>query len=90
MAQCNEATKLTVDCRKWFTILGAASVARGYSGYLDSLIDYKMQEAFRRAMPINAKGISAYPDFFAFGITFVLASEFNHTDNSLRKCLIKS
>jgi hypothetical protein len=28
-------------------------VARGYSGYLDSLLNKSMETAFRNAMPIN-------------------------------------
>ena len=54
------------------SVLGTASVARAYSGYLDSLINNTMQEAFRAAIPINIKYISPYPDFFAFGITLLL------------------
>ena len=33
--------------------IGTASVARGYSGYLDSLLNKSMEHAFRNAMPIN-------------------------------------
>jgi amino acid transporter len=33
--------------------IGTASVARGYSGYLDSLLNKSMEHAFRSAMPIN-------------------------------------
>lgn len=54
-------------------VIGAASVARGYSGYLDSLIGNSMSAAFNRTMPIRVTGLSQYPDFFAFGITFLLA-----------------
>ena len=54
-------------------VIGTASVARGYSGYLDSLIDNAMQNAFRRAMPIDVQYLATYPDFFAFAITFLLA-----------------
>ncbi|GAB6019029.1 hypothetical protein CHUAL_000658 [Chamberlinius hualienensis] len=54
-------------------VIGAASVARGYSGYFDSLIGGRMSDAFRNAMPIYAKGIADYPDFFAFGMTLGLA-----------------
>ena len=51
---------------------GTASVARAYSGYLDSLVNNTMQKAFRTALPINIDYISPYPDFFAFGITLLL------------------
>ena len=33
--------------------IGTASVARGYSGYLDSLLNKTMATAFRNVMPIN-------------------------------------
>lgn len=48
-------------------VIGTASVARGYSGYLDSLVNGTIQNHFRDAMPINAAGLSQYPDFLAFG-----------------------
>ena len=43
-------------------VIGTASVARGYSGYLDSLVNNTMQKAFRTALPINIDYISPYPD----------------------------
>jgi hypothetical protein len=33
--------------------IGTASVARGYSGYLDSLLNKSMETALTDAMPIN-------------------------------------
>ena len=33
--------------------IGTASVARGYSGYLDSLLNKSMETALTNAMPIN-------------------------------------
>lgn len=48
-------------------VIGTASVARGYSGYLDSLVNGTIQTHFRDAMPINLAGLSEYPDFLAFG-----------------------
>ena len=53
-------------------VIGTASVARAYSGYLDSILNNAMQDAFRRALPINIPFLSPYPDFFAFGITCAL------------------
>ena len=53
-------------------VIGTASVARAYSGYLDSLFNDTMQHHFRSAMPININFLSPYPDFFAFFITLAL------------------
>jgi len=54
-------------------VIGTASVARGYSGYLDSLLNNSMKDAFRAAMPINEPFLAEYPDWTAFAITLVLA-----------------
>ncbi|CAG0896554.1 unnamed protein product, partial [Darwinula stevensoni] len=58
-------------------IIGTASVAKGYSGYLDALLDHKMSGAFRDVWDIHkdvspalAEYIAEYFDFFAFGVTF--------------------
>ena len=53
-------------------MIGTASVARAYSGYLDSLINNTMKEHFQSAMPINISFLSPYPDFCALAITLVL------------------
>lgn len=54
--------------------LGTASVARGYSGYIDSLFNGTMEKYMKEHMPMNIKHVSEYPDFLAFGITIFLAS----------------
>jgi len=54
-------------------VIGTASVARGYSGYLDSLLNNSMKDAFRAAMPIDEPFLASYPDWTAFTITLVLA-----------------
>ncbi|BFZ23681.1 hypothetical protein BsWGS_26720 [Bradybaena similaris] len=53
-------------------VIGTASVARGFSAYFDSLIDKRISKFFNETMPIHVNELSAYPDFFAFGITLVL------------------
>lgn len=53
-------------------VIGTASVARGYSNYIDSLLNGVIQKTLQNYMPINISGLSTYPDFLAFGITFVL------------------
>lgn len=54
--------------------IGTASVARGYSGYLDNLLGHKMEHFFRRHFPFDLPYLSPFPDFCAFGITMLLAS----------------
>ena len=52
--------------------IGTASVARGYSGYLDSLFNKTMASAFQKILPMNIKYLSPYPDLCAFAITLFL------------------
>ncbi|CAL1278836.1 unnamed protein product [Larinioides sclopetarius] len=54
-------------------VIGTASVARGYSGYIDSLFNGTMQKHLQEIMPMNIQHVSEYPDFLAFGITIFLA-----------------
>merc|ERR1719153_1039630 len=53
-------------------VIGTASVARGYSGYLDTLLNNSMKETFRAAMPMHASFLASYPDWTAFTITILL------------------
>ncbi|KAI8129141.1 hypothetical protein FF38_00580 [Lucilia cuprina] len=53
-------------------IIGTASVARGFSGYFDSLIDRNMSKALAEAVPINVGFLGDYPDFLAFGLILIL------------------
>lgn len=55
-------------------VIGTASVARGYSGYIDSLFNGTMQKHLQEVMPIDIPNVSEYPDFLAFGITLLLAT----------------
>lgn len=50
--------------------IGASSVAKSYSGYVDAMVDNKMSEAFKSALPIDVPFLADYVDWFAFGITF--------------------
>ena len=52
--------------------IGTASVARGYSGYLDSLFNKTMASAFETILPMKIKYLSPYPDLCAFAITLFL------------------
>ena len=55
--------------------LGASSVARGYSGYIDQLTDNSISSALHDAMPMSIKGLSPYPDFLAFSLVVVLSGK---------------
>jgi hypothetical protein len=56
-------------------ISGSASVARGLSKYLDSLLNETMEQTFLETMPMatGSLALSSYFDMFAFGISFILA-----------------
>ncbi|XP_034938053.1 cationic amino acid transporter 3-like isoform X2 [Chelonus insularis] len=53
-------------------VIATASVARGLSSYVDSLVDNKMRTYFHSVMPIEVSFLSEYPDFFAFGVIVLL------------------
>jgi len=54
-------------------VIGTASVARGYSGYLDSMLNNSMQQAYNNSMHMHAPFLAEYPDFTAFFITILLS-----------------
>ena len=35
--------------------IGASSVAKSYSGYVDAMVDNKMSDAFRSAIPMDVR-----------------------------------
>lgn len=55
-------------------VIGTSSVARGLSGYFDSLIGKSMETFFRDTMSININFLAEYPDFFSFLIILLLTS----------------
>lgn len=55
-------------------VIGASSVARGLSGYIDSLINNSMENYWRDLFPMNVNFLAEYPDFFAFGVILLLAA----------------
>ncbi|KAK7073297.1 High affinity cationic amino acid transporter 1 [Halocaridina rubra] len=55
-------------------VIGASSVARGYSGYVDALANNSMSEALKDAMPLDVDFLSDYPDFLAFGLCFFISA----------------
>lgn len=78
--------------------IGTASVARGYSGYLDSLLNKTMANAFRNLLPINVPFLSPYPDLCALVITLLLtlilcigvkeSTRFNNIFTCLNICVV--
>ncbi|XP_069690757.1 high affinity cationic amino acid transporter 1-like isoform X3 [Periplaneta americana] len=58
-------------------VIGSASVAKGLSKYLDSLLNETMERSFLENMPVDTAGslaVSAYFDMFAFGVSLILAA----------------
>nr|XP_045612293.1 high affinity cationic amino acid transporter 1-like isoform X2 [Procambarus clarkii] len=54
-------------------VIGTASVASGYSGYVDKLTNNTISIALTEAMPINVSFLSSYPNFLAFGLSFAIS-----------------
>lgn len=54
-------------------IIGSASVTKGLSTYIDSLIGNYISEGLTEVMPMHADFLGDYPDFFAFAVV-VLSS----------------
>lgn len=57
-------------------LIGTASVARGYSAYLDSLVKesgWSFASCFRYYMPIDIPHLSAYPDFLSAALTILIS-----------------
>ena len=53
--------------------LGTSSVARGLTGYIDALIEHKMQNWLREVMPIDVSFLGKYPDLLSFVVIMILA-----------------
>lgn len=53
-------------------VIGSASVAKGLSIYLDTLLNNTLENTFREIAPIHSSFLSDHFDFFSFGITIVL------------------
>lgn len=57
---------------------GSASVARGLSLYLDTLLNDTLKDTFREIAPINIGFMSPYFDFFTFGLSLLLSGKNLH------------
>ncbi|UYV82013.1 SLC7A1 [Cordylochernes scorpioides] len=53
-------------------VIGTASVARGYSTYIDSLFNHTMERFLNKTMPIHVSNMSSFPDFLSLAITLLL------------------
>ncbi|XP_077298723.1 cationic amino acid transporter 2 [Arctopsyche grandis] len=79
-------------------VIGSASVVRGLSQYLDSLLNNTMSTHMQATMPIELAYLSPYPDFFAFTITMVFSvalafgakesSNFNNAFTVVNLCVV--
>ncbi|XP_077290733.1 cationic amino acid transporter 2-like [Arctopsyche grandis] len=54
------------------SIVGSATLAKGISNYIDSLMGDVNKTFFLEHMPMNVKFLSAYPDFFAFLLVLIV------------------
>lgn len=57
-------------------IIGSASVSKGLSLYLDTLINDTFKTTFTRVAPMHWDFLAEYFDFFAFVIPMLLGSKF--------------
>jgi len=53
--------------------LAGTSVARGLSGYIDSLFDDRMKAFWMGIMPLKVDFLAEYPDILSFGIVLLLS-----------------
>lgn len=53
--------------------IGSASVVKGLSTYLDSLLDKVMSQWFREHIPMDVSFLGEYPDFFALGVILLFS-----------------
>lgn len=51
---------------------GTASIARGLSNYIDSLVDRKIRTTFAEWMPMQINFLAPYPDFLSFSFVVML------------------
>ena len=57
----------------WLSVFaGASGVASALSGYLDYLLDHRIEEYLRLILPIDIPGLGSYPNFVAFSIIAIV------------------
>lgn len=62
-------------------MIGTASVCRGISLYLDTLINDTLKNTFAEVSPMNVSFLGSYFDFFACGLVVVFGGEFYLNDS---------
>ncbi|XP_065073481.1 cationic amino acid transporter 2-like [Ochlerotatus camptorhynchus] len=55
-------------------IIGTASVARGLSGYIDALIDYRMANAMQSIVQFRVSFLGRYPDICSFFVVLTITA----------------
>jgi len=55
-------------------LIGTASVASGFSGYIDTFTGGVMSEALNNTMHMDSPGLAEYPNFLAAGLCLVLTA----------------
>lgn len=56
-------------------VIGTASVCRGISLYLDTLLNDTLKQSFAEAAPMHVSFLGSYFDFLAFGLVVVFGGE---------------
>lgn len=57
-------------------VLGAASTARAFSTYFDSLFDFAMKKYFTIHFPLHLRALADYADLFAAGVCLIITGTF--------------
>lgn len=58
-------------------VIGSASISRGLSLYLDTILNDTLKNTFREIAPIQSHAFSDYFDFLALGLPMLLAGKWN-------------
>ncbi|GBP33887.1 Cationic amino acid transporter 2 [Eumeta japonica] len=79
-------------------IIGAASVVKALSEYLDSLLDKAISERMRDLMPLDMPHMAQYPDLLAFAVIMVFSlalafgvkesTKFNNVCTAVNLCVV--
>lgn len=61
-------------------VIGTASVCRGISLYLDSLLNNTLKDTFAEVAPMHVSFLGSYFDFLAFGLVVVFGGKLTRYD----------
>lgn len=59
-----------------YPVLGTASVASGFSGYIDAFAGKSISTALNETMHMDVPGLGPYPDLLAAGLCLLLAGTY--------------